>query len=136
MTDELPEIFKQLPPQSAPPELRPRVLSAVERELARRKKPRWERAFELGVAACLALGVGLNAWQWRADVNSHERVYGSSIESAGDSRHGHVFAASDAEVDRFIHDRLAMLGPHRELQAPTSQQYERLLKELIGPGAG
>ncbi len=136
MTDELPEIFDRLKPQPAPTELRPRVLASVERELARRKKPRWERALELGVAACLALGVGLNVMQWQSSANWHERVYGSSIESAGAERHGRAFASSDAHVDQLIHDRLVMLGPRRASQTPLSQQYERLLKELTKPGSG
>ncbi len=67
MNDELPEIFEHVRPVAAPTALRGRVLEAVEKELAPRRKPAWERALELGVAACLALGVGLNAWQWQSE---------------------------------------------------------------------
>ncbi len=60
MSDELPDVFRQVQPRRAPDELRQRVLAAVEPHLVRRKKPRWERTIELAVAASLALGVGLN----------------------------------------------------------------------------
>jgi hypothetical protein len=67
MSEDLPD-FLQVPPASpAPPELRARVLTAVERELTRRRKPRWERAIEWGVAASLVLGVGLSVWRWEVD---------------------------------------------------------------------
>jgi hypothetical protein len=66
VTDDLPEIFDPCTPRPAPAELRARTLSAVDRELARRRKPRWERAFQWAVAASLLVGVGLNVWLWRA----------------------------------------------------------------------
>jgi hypothetical protein len=136
MTDELPEIFDQLAVPPAPPELRERVLSAVNRELTRRRKPLWERAFELSVAASLALGIGLNAWQWRASATQPRRGYASFAQSAGLERSGGHFAASDAHVDQVIRDRLALLAATREPQAPISQEYERLVKELAGLGSG
>ena len=54
MNDELPDLFGDVAPWPAPAELRSGVLTAVGRELARRRKPRWERMFELSVAASLA----------------------------------------------------------------------------------
>jgi hypothetical protein len=63
MHDDLPEVFEQLKPPAAPAHLRSRVLAAVNSELAKRRKPRWERVLELSVAALLFIGVGLNAWQ-------------------------------------------------------------------------
>jgi hypothetical protein len=74
MNDDLPEIFEHVHPRPAPARLRREVLSVVERELSRPRKPRWEQAFELGVAASLALGIGLNAWQWRGDLGWRNQV--------------------------------------------------------------
>jgi hypothetical protein len=136
MTDELPEIFDQIKPRPAPRELRGGVLAAVERELASRRKPVWERALEIGVAASLVLGIGLNVWQWRSGASWQQPVDRSSAEFALTRLQTGDVASSDADVDQLIHDRLVMLGPRRELQAPISQQYERLLKELTKPGSG
>ena len=66
MTDDLPKLFDRCTPRPAPPELRARTLSAVERGLSRRPVPRWERAVELAVAASLLLGIGMNVWLWRS----------------------------------------------------------------------
>ncbi len=60
MHDELPEPLNRVSLPSAPRELRQRTLAAVNRELAVRRKPRWERVLELSVAATFVLGVGLN----------------------------------------------------------------------------
>jgi hypothetical protein len=136
MTDQLPEIFAGLTPHSAPPELRSRVLVAVERELARRKKPLWERALELSVAACLVLGVGLNVWQWRADADWQQRVFGSPVQSARSQSHDRTLAASDEDVEQLIRNRLVMLAPRRPVQAPLAEEYERLLKELTESNSG
>ena len=64
MNDDLPEIFDQIPPRPVSPALRARTLATVETELAKRRKPRWERVLERSVAALVIIGVGLNAWQF------------------------------------------------------------------------
>lgn len=67
MNDELPESLRRVVPPAAPAALRPRVLDAVNAELHARRRPRWERMFELASAACLVVGLCATAWQWRAD---------------------------------------------------------------------
>ncbi len=107
MTDELPEIFDALKPPRAMPELRERVLSAVNRELARRRKPAWERAFELGVAACLALGIGLNAWQWRGDLGWQDEADQTATEIAGrDELVAAVASITDKATAEMLLERL------------------------------
>jgi hypothetical protein len=109
MTDELPEIFDRLKPQPAPTELRPRVLSAVERELARRRKPRWERAFELGVAACLALGVGLNVVQWRSDAKRPAGAHGPPSAAAREEFVDAVASIMDEATAKTLVDGLVSM---------------------------
>ncbi|MEX0641646.1 MAG: hypothetical protein WD468_03045 [Pirellulales bacterium] len=135
MTDELPEMFDRVTPP-APPALRPRVLAAVDRELAPRGKPVWERAMEIGVAACLVFGIGLNVWQWQSGTDWQQRVNRTSVELAATGGHAGDVASSDAQVDQLIRDRLAMLAPPPEPQAPLLKQYEQLLKELTDHGSG
>ena len=122
MTDELPGIFDRLKQPSAPPELRPRVLSAVERELTRRRKPRWERALELGVAASLVIGVGWNALQWRADGRWPARVDGPRPAAAGrqDLIDAVASVTDEATAQRLV-DRLVsmQLYPDRAITGDT-----------------
>lgn len=126
MTDELPEIFDHLKPQPAPPELRPRVLAAVERELIRRKKPRWERALELGVAASLVIGVGWNVLQWRADERWQSGVYGSLPAAAGQQDLVDAVASVTDEatarmlVDRLVSARLRRGTPNHPMADDTN----------------
>jgi len=111
MTDELPKIFDALKPPPASPELRERVLSAVNRELARRRKPAWERAFELGVAACLTLGIGLNAWQWRGDLGWQDEVDQTATEIAGrDELVEAVASITDKATAEMLVDRLVTVA--------------------------
>jgi hypothetical protein len=112
MTDELPEIFDRLKPQPAPPELRPRVLAAVERELTRRKKPRWERAFELGVAASLLVGVGLNVWQWRGDGHRQASVHGPLPAAAREELVDAVASITDEATAKMLVDGLVSMRLH------------------------
>jgi hypothetical protein len=79
MNDGLPEIFEQLRVPPAPAELRARVLGAVEQELKRKRRPRWERMFELASAACLLIGIGLTVWQWKADAAWRSRTFEPSV---------------------------------------------------------
>lgn len=121
MTDELPEIFDHLQPPPAPPQLRPLVFAAVERELTRRKKPRWERAFELSVAACLAVGVGWNVLQWRADERWRSQIDRTSLAAEG--RQDLVDAVASITdhataqmlVDRLVSTRLGRRGADRPM---------------------
>lgn len=61
MNDELPEPLNRVPSPTVPRGLRERTLAAVNRELAVRRKPRWERVLELSVAAVFVVGLGLNS---------------------------------------------------------------------------
>lgn len=121
MTDELPEIFDRLQPQPAPPELRPRVLAAIERELARRKKPRWERALELGVAASLVVGVGWNLLQWRADIEWQRPTRSTPTVAANEQDLVDVVASITDHttarmlIDRLVSARLRPPDPHQPL---------------------
>jgi hypothetical protein len=103
MNDDLPEIFDRLQVLRAPAALRARVLSAVENELVPRKKPRWERALEVGVAACLAVGIGLNAYQWRLDStwNGHGDSSRSAVADLDDLTEA-VASVTGAEAARLI----------------------------------
>jgi len=113
MTDELPEIFDHVNPQPAPPKLRPRVLTAVERELARRKKPVWERALEVGVAASLVIGVGLNVWQWQADKRWQAGVHGPLPATAEHQDLIDVVASvTDEATAQMLVDRLVSVRLH------------------------
>ena len=113
MNDELPEIFDRLKQPSAPSELRPRVLSAVERALARRKKPRWERALELGVAASLAIGVGWNVLQWRAEGHWQAGVTEPMPAAAGHQDLVDTVASiTDEATARMLVDRLVSVRLH------------------------
>jgi hypothetical protein len=125
MNEDLPD-FLQVPSASpAPPELRVRVLSAVERELTRRRKPRWERVLEWSVAASLALGIGLNVWRWQVDESPRgvqsdvaRQSEGNVIELVG--------KAADVKSDRVAVRHMRSTWSEDSLGGETP--YERYLK--------
>jgi hypothetical protein len=131
MNDDLPEMFERVQPRRAPAELRVAVLAAVERELARPGKPRWERAFELAAAACFLVGVGLTAWQANSD-NPWQRM---AAESAAGSGAGYAGRAEfgDERLADFVNKRLAQRPAAR---ASFAEDYQKLLQEIAEASAG
>lgn len=134
MNDELPEIFDEQRPRPAPPALRTRVLAAVERELTRHKKPRWERALEWGVAACLLVGIGWNAWQWESQT-PWQRV-AAPASAAGSTRYADRPAFGDERLADFVNKRLAGGRGRHDRAAAFGQAYEKLLQQAAQPSAG
>lgn len=127
MTDELPKIFDELVPPPAPPELRLRVLAAVDRELKGRK-PRWERALELTVAASFVLGVGLNAWQFSTAPLGIPAPRGVAAQESTSLIEELALAKQSA-------------GGHqtrtkRRVPGPFDARYAELLAELVEKAAG
>lgn len=129
MTDDLPEIFERVKPAAAPTALRPRVLSAVERELSRRHKPAWERALELGVAATLALGIGLNAWQFQ-----HRGLI--EPDPSAEPQRAQRSPLGDEQLIEFVNKRLAAQPPRRDPPAAFGEHYQELLQEIQEHPAG
>ncbi len=126
MNDELPEIFEQISPPPAPPALRARVLAAVEGELAKRRKPRWERVLELSVAASFVLGVGLNA-----------ELLVSGARGLTTLRANRTI---DNQRDTLVADQTQEPGRDVELAYPRAgsfdEDYAKLLARLSEPPAG
>jgi hypothetical protein len=125
MNDDLPEIFDQVQPPPAPPHLRARTLAAVNGELAKHRKPRWERVLELSVAASFVLGVGLNVWQF-----SESSLFGGTRST---SIAAEQLAAG--QRDGADSDGLTAQRPHRP-RGPFDERYAKLLAELIEKPAG
>ncbi len=147
MNDELPPVFQRLTPCPAPSELRERVLAAVDRRLAdpspaitvlpgngsRRVAP-WERAAELMVAACLLLGVGMNAWQWRSEPAWQARVYGAPVVSDAVAALSEAVASvTDSQVARAVIERLPKSTAHAADESAFARDYQKLLDELSSP---
>ncbi len=118
MHEELPESLNRLSPRAAPPELRQRTLASVNRALAVRRKPRWERVLELSVAATFVLGVGLNANLIRSGLG----LIVSEGKPYGDVRHDPLVAHDDT--------------PERELPEYLEASYARYLAQLSAKPAG
>jgi hypothetical protein len=134
MNEELPEFFDDLRPRTAPVRLRREVLAAVDRELSRRRKPRWERALELAVAACFLVGVGLTAWQWKSE-GPWQRL-GTPPASSGGDRYADRPAFGDDRLAEFVNKRLAARPPRRDPLTSFAEGYEKLLQEVTEPPAG
>jgi hypothetical protein len=128
MTDDLPEIFDRLDTPQPPAELRARVLAAVDRELTRRRKPRWERALELGVAASFVLGVGLNVWQVSAEP------LGPTPSLAVANEEPASLIEQLAADEQVVDGRGTMT--RRRVPGPFDAQYAELLQELLDTKAG
>ena len=126
MNDELPEIFEQIPPRPAPPGLRERTLAAVERELKRPRKPRWECVLELSVAASFLLGIGLNAELFVSGARGITTVLANR--------------AIDDQRDMLMADERQEPGRDAELAYPRAgsfeEDYARLLARLSESPAG
>jgi hypothetical protein len=117
MNDDLPEIFDQIKPPAAPSHLRSRVLAAVNGELAKRRKPRWERVLELSVAASFVLGVGLNLSEFLSLWQERYRIASK-----------HDLAASQTSENESQDATWVQGSLHR--------QYANLLTELLREPAG
>lgn len=118
MNDELPEPLNRISPPAAPRELRQRTLAAVNRELAIRRKPHWERVLELSVAATFVLGVGLNS----SLIRSGFGLIVPEGKPYGDVSHD----------PRVAHDDT----PERELPEYLEASYARYLAQLSAKTAG
>ncbi|HEV3138304.1 MAG TPA: hypothetical protein VGZ26_10375 [Pirellulales bacterium] len=132
MNDDLPDIFRRLTPRAAPEELRPRVLAAVSRELARRSTPRWERMFEQVVAASLLVAAGLACWRTRDEEQWQARVYGPpTVPSAIAEVAQAVASVTDEQTGRWVQERLsAALPSRRDYVKSRLETYQRILNEL------
>jgi hypothetical protein len=130
MHDDLPEIFEQLKPPVAPPRLRPRVLSAVNSELAKRRKPRWERVLERAAVVLFVVGVGMNVWQFsQPDVITV--IHQQQAPPTFARRSGLL----DHELEQSLKGRKSMLPGSRDPEA-SSAEYHRLLAEVSKQPAG
>ncbi len=81
MNPDIETLLKNVPPHNAPPDLRGRVLRAVEVELGRAPIPRaWLSRSDVRAAFCvsaaLLVGVLLNAWAVRSDEARQARLCG------------------------------------------------------------
>jgi hypothetical protein len=132
MNDDLPEAFRRLTPLAAPSELRGRVLEAVERELNRPKKPRWERVFERSVAASLLIAAGLACWRTRAEEQWQARVYGPpTVPSAIAEVAQAVASVTDEQTGRWVQERLSAGSSSRRDDVKSRlETYQRILDEL------
>jgi hypothetical protein len=150
MNDEPPEIFARVTPRGAPAELRARVLSAVDGQLADQScataglsssadrapaRPRWERILEIAVAASLLLGIGLNAWQWRSDVEPKSRFDDASPILAGISDLSETIAlvTDQQTAQTFVEQYLAARSLRRASEEMSLQRYEQWIQELTHP---
>jgi hypothetical protein len=161
MNDEPPEIFARVTPRGAPSELRARVLSAVDRQLADKSDAsadpasgaiaglsssacraqagsRWERVLEIAVAASLVVGVGSNLWQWRRYDEWQARVYGPPpISAAIAELAATVESVTDAQTAQAVVERFSAGRASRRSSEQTGlPQYNQLLNELTGSKSG
>jgi hypothetical protein len=132
MKDSVPRMLRKLTPCPAPAELRGQVLDAVERELNRRKKPRWERMFERSVAASLLIAVGLACWRTRADEQWQARVFGPpAVPSAIAEVAKAVASVTDEQTGRWFQERLSdAVSSNREPAKQRIEEFQRILDEL------
>jgi hypothetical protein len=135
MNDDLPEIFEHVHPRPAPARLRREVLSAVERELSRPRKPRWEQALELSAVACFLLGVGLTAWQWESE-GPWQRLAATEPKAASGAWYADRPAFGDDRLADFVNRRLAARPPRHDAPPPFAADYKKLLAELNERPAG
>ncbi len=132
MNDELPDLFGDVAPRPAPAELRSGVLAAVGRELARPRKPRWERMMELAVAASLVLGIGWNVWLARSDATWRERVFGPGQQSAALAEvGGNVASAVEPPAEKTLGQRLSSVWLSKpDWNAEPFRRYRQVLDEM------
>ncbi len=130
MNDDLPEIFDQIPPRPASPALRARTLGAVETELTKRRKPRWERVLERSVAALLVIGVGLNVGNY---YFSNDVLASLADESPAVVRSREP---GDLQIAEAMSKRMALLRQPNQRSADWHVDIEKLIAELEARPAG
>jgi len=131
MNDELPEPLSRIQPLAAPRELRQRTLSAVNRELAVHRKPRWERVLELSAAALVFIGIGLNVWQ--ASQPDVIAVIREQQARPAFARKKDLF---DRELEQSLKSRMAIRPTAPRDTEGFSAAYRRLLAEVSNQPAG
>lgn len=104
MNDDAEQLLERLKPRGVRPEVRPRVLAAVEDEL--RPASPWLRRSAMAVAASIFLGVALNVWVARAADRRMVRYFGDAPVVTQDSRRAY------AEYNAIVQQLLA------EMQSP------------------
>ena len=132
MNDNVPRMLRRLTPRPAPAELRGQVLDAVERELGRRRKPRWEHAFERSVAAFFLIAVALACWRTRTEVQWQSRVYSPCPVDSSIMEVANVVASvTDEETGRWVQEQLsAAISSRRDDVKSRLETYQRILDEF------
>lgn len=138
MMDDFSNELDRRPRPMPPAELRERVLSAVSRELAipKRRKPLWERAAEIAVAASLVLGVGMNVWQWRADQAWNQRVFGPPLATHEFTDHGGGIQGSDSQLAQLQRQRVVSRATSWERWQRRGQWQTDLAIEVVAHRGG
>lgn len=131
MHDELPEPLNRISLSVAPCGLRERTLSAVNSELAVRRKPRWERVLELSTAALVVIGIGLNVWQ-----ASQPDVIAVIREQQARPAFARKQDQFDRDLDQSLKSRMAIRPTAPRDTEGFSAAYRRLLAEVSKQPAG
>jgi hypothetical protein len=120
MNDSITRALAKLTPQPTSTALRDRVFSVLERELRRRRKPRWERYFERSVAATVLIAIGLTCWRsWPAGAPPAPRFARMPPpESIADVAKA-VASVTDEQTGRWVQEQLSAAWTSRP--AETSQ---------------
>jgi hypothetical protein len=132
MRDDIERRLSALPPRGAPPELRSRVLAAVEAQLRQPDAARSRWLSRLAIAGCLALGLvgGVLTNRWVNDELDRRLAIVLGLPAA--QRNSAAIAADVASITdpataRWAYERLALGAP----RAVSTHDYALRLRGLI-----
>jgi hypothetical protein len=138
MTDDVEQLLSQLTPRGVRAEVRPRVLGAVEAELAAPAASPWARRAALAVAASLLVGVALNVYAGVSSKRQLARLFGPPPVSRRAMELAKVIEeVTDRQTAQWLCQRMA--APRPASPDDLARHYatvQQLIRELESPPKG
>jgi hypothetical protein len=130
--NETAQILRQATPRGVRPELRPRVLAAVDHQLRSQTRPRWERIYWPAAAAAILLGILLNYWVAKSGSERVARIMGPPVVSRRAAElAADIAAITDEATGRWAYEQLAACcrprDPFRSHERPIPPDNERII---------
>jgi hypothetical protein len=126
--DNVERLLSELKPIGVRPDLRPRVLEAVEGELLTETPSRWLRLAALATAASIMLGIALNVWVSKASDRRLAQLFGPPPVSKQALELAEAVAKiTDAQTGQWVYRQMTASPPSRDGLA----KYYSILQKLI-----
>lgn len=134
MHNDIEELFGRLKPRGVDPDLRPRVLDAMTKQLRRESPSRWLRLAALATAASIVVGIAMNVWASKRSERRLAQLFGPPpISKQAMELAKAIEEITDAETGQWVYRQLTVPRAPRDASAEYAKYVaavNRLIKEL------